>query len=76
MGEIKTAVYTYWAKPFVEKNVYSNFQRKNDLLVSLKLVLSNQESFLTKLYFTEITKQFLRFVKSLSLMKYTMTLKN
>ena len=33
---IKTAVYAYWAKPFKEKNVYSNFERTNDLLVSLK----------------------------------------
>jgi len=48
---IKTAVYTYWAKPFVEKSVYSNFQRKNDLLVSLKLSVEQSRKFFDKIIF-------------------------
>ena len=51
MGEIKTAVYAYWAKPFVEKNVYSNFQRKNDLLVSMKLSVEQSRKFFDKIVF-------------------------
>lgn len=51
MDKIKTAVYAYWAKPFVEKNVYSNFQRKNDLLVSLKLSVEQSRKFFDKIIF-------------------------
>jgi len=48
---IKTAVYAYWAKPFLGKDFYSNFQRKNDLLVSLKLSVSQSRKFFDKLVF-------------------------
>ena len=48
---IKTAVYAYWAKPFTEKNNYSNFQRKNDLLVSLKLSVEQSRKFFDKIIF-------------------------
>ena len=51
MGEIKTAVYAHWAKPFVEKNIYSNFERKNDLLVSLKLSVEQSRKFFDKIIF-------------------------
>jgi hypothetical protein len=51
MNEIKTAVYAYWAKPFLEKNIYSNFQRKNDLLVSLKLSVEQSRKFFDKIVF-------------------------
>ena len=51
MGEIKTAVYAYWAKPFLEKNTYSNFQRKNDLLVSMKLSVEQSRKFFDKIIF-------------------------
>ncbi len=48
---IKTAVYAYWAKPFVENNVYSNYERKNDLLVSLKLSVEQSRKFFDKIVF-------------------------
>jgi len=48
---IKTAVYSYWAKPFVTKNCYSNFHRKNDLLVSLKLSVDQSRKFFDKVIF-------------------------
>ena len=51
MGEIKTAVYAYWAKPFAEKNIYSNFERRNDLLVSLKLSVEQSRKFFNKIIF-------------------------
>lgn len=51
MDEIKTAVYAYWAKPFVEKNSYSNFERKNDLLVSLRLSVEQARKFFDKIVF-------------------------
>ena len=50
-NKIKTAVYAYWAKPFTEKNVYSNFERKNDLLVSLKLSVEQSRKFFDKIIF-------------------------
>jgi hypothetical protein len=51
MDEIKTAVYAYWAKPFAEKNVYSNFQRKSDFIVSLKLSVEQSRKFFDKIIF-------------------------
>lgn len=48
---IKTAVYAYWAKPFVEKDSYSNFERKNDLLVSLRLSVEQARKFFDKIVF-------------------------
>jgi len=48
---IKTAVYSYWAKPFVSKSSYSNFQRRNDLLVSLKLSVEQTRKFFEKVIF-------------------------
>ena len=45
---IKTAVYAYWAKPFLENNSYSNFERKQDLLVSLNLSVNQARKFSTK----------------------------
>jgi hypothetical protein len=48
---IKTAVYAYWAKPFVQNNVFSNFERKNDLLVSLKLSVEQSRKFFDKIVF-------------------------
>lgn len=48
---IKKAVYAYWANPFVEKNSYSNFQRRNDLLVSLKLSVFQARKFFDKVVF-------------------------
>ena len=51
MSEIKTAVYAYWAKPFADENVYSNFERKNDLLVSLKLSVEQSRKFFDKIVF-------------------------
>jgi hypothetical protein len=49
-NKIKSAVYAYWAKPFVDKN-YSNFERKNDLLVSLKLSVEQSRKFFDKIVF-------------------------
>ena len=48
---IKTAVYAYWAKPFLEKDSYSNFERKNDLLVSLRLSVEQARKFFDKIVF-------------------------
>ena len=48
---IKTAVYAYWAKPFLENNSYSNFERKNDLLVSLNLSVNQARKFFDKIVF-------------------------
>ncbi|RPG63788.1 MAG: glycosyltransferase family 2 protein [Flavobacteriaceae bacterium TMED42] len=48
---IKTAVYAYWAKPFLEKESYSNFERKNDLLVSLRLSVEQSRKFFDKIVF-------------------------
>ena len=48
---INTAVYAYWAKPFVEKNNYSNFERKSDSLVSLKLSVEQARKFFDKIVF-------------------------
>jgi hypothetical protein len=48
---IKTCVYSYWAKPFLEKNTYSNFERKNDLLISLKLSVEQSKKFFDKILF-------------------------
>ena len=48
---IKKAVYAYWAKPFVEKDSYSNFQRRNDLRVSLKLSVFQARKFFDKVVF-------------------------
>lgn len=48
---IKTAVYAYWAKPFVERDSYSNFQRRNDLLVSLKLSVLQARKWFDKVVF-------------------------
>lgn len=48
---IKTAVYAYWAKPFLEKDTYSNFERKNDLLVSLRLSVEQARKFFDKIVF-------------------------
>ena len=48
---IKTAVYAYWAKPFVENNSYSNFERKQDLLVSLNLSVNQARKFFDKIVF-------------------------
>ena len=48
---IKTAVYAYWAKAFLEKESYSNFERKNDLLVSLKLSVEQSRKFFDKIIF-------------------------
>ena len=48
---IKTAVYAYWAKPFVQDNIFSNFERKNDLLVSLKLSVEQSRKFFDKIVF-------------------------
>ena len=44
---IKTLVY-YWAKPFLENNSYSNFERKQDLLVSLNLSVNQARKFFIK----------------------------
>jgi hypothetical protein len=48
---INTAVYSYWAKPFVDKDVYSNFERRNDLLVSLRLSVEQSRKFFDKIVF-------------------------
>ena len=48
---IKTAVYAYWAKPFLENNSYSNFERKQDLLVSLNLSVNQARKFFDKIVF-------------------------
>jgi hypothetical protein len=48
---INTAVYAYWAKPFAKKDMYSNFERKNDLLVSLKLSVEQSRKFFDKIVF-------------------------
>ena len=48
---IKTAVYAYWAKPFLEKDSYSNFERKNDLLVSLRLSVEQSRKYFDKIVF-------------------------
>lgn len=48
---IKTCVYSYWAKPFLEKNSYSNFERKNDLLISLKLSVEQSRKFFDNILF-------------------------
>ena len=48
---IKTCVYSYWAKPFLEKNTYSNFERKNDLLISLKLSVEQSRKYFDKVVF-------------------------
>jgi hypothetical protein len=48
---IKTAVYAYWAKPFLEKDSYSNFQRKNDLRVSMKLAVEQARKYFDKIVF-------------------------
>lgn len=48
---IKTCVYSYWAKPFLEKNTYSNFERKNDLLISLKLSVEQSKKFFDNILF-------------------------
>ena len=51
MTMIKTAVYAYWAKPFLENNSYSNFERKQDLLVSLNLSVNQARKFFDKIVF-------------------------
>jgi hypothetical protein len=48
---IKTAVYAYWAKPFLERDSYSNFQRKNDLRVSMKLAVEQARKWFDKVVF-------------------------
>ena len=48
---IKTAVYSYWAKPFAKKDIYSNFERRNDLLVSLRLSVEQSRKFFDKIVF-------------------------
>ncbi len=48
---INTAVYAHWASPFVERNTYSNFQRRNDLLVSMKLSVEQSRKFFDKIVF-------------------------
>ena len=48
---IKTCVYSYWAKPFLEKNTYSNFERKNDLIISLKLSVEQSRKYFDKIVF-------------------------
>lgn len=48
---IKTIVYAYWAKPFTEKNLYSNFSRKSDFLTSLKLSVSQARKWFDEIIF-------------------------
>ena len=48
---INTAVYSYWAKPFADSDVYSNFERRNDLLVSLRLSVEQSRKFFDKIVF-------------------------
>jgi hypothetical protein len=48
---IKTAVYAYWAKPFLERDSYSNFQRRNDLRVSLQLSVLQARKWFDKIVF-------------------------
>tara|TARA_A100001037_G_scaffold244817_1_gene225811 strand:+ start:3792 stop:5453 length:1662 start_codon:yes stop_codon:yes gene_type:complete len=48
---IRTAVYAYWARPFLEKDSYSNFQRKNDLRVSMKLAVEQSKKYFDKIVF-------------------------
>jgi len=48
---INTAVYAYWAKPFVTENSYSNFERKHDLIVSLNLSVNQSRKFFDKIVF-------------------------
>ena len=50
-NKIKIAVFAYWAKPYIEKSTYSNFHRKNDLLVSLKLSVQQCRKYFDKILF-------------------------
>jgi hypothetical protein len=63
---IKTCVYSYWAKPFLEKNTYSNFERKNDLIISLKLSVEQSRKYFDKIVFYgdhEAISQVCEFIK-------------
>ena len=48
---IETRVYSYWAKPFLTRSSYSNFHRKNDLIVSMLLSIEQSRKFFKKIIF-------------------------
>ena len=69
---IKITVYAYWANPFLENNSYSNFERKQDLLVSLNLSVNQARKFFDKIIFYGDHEAISQCVILLNLMKYMM----